>query len=69
MSLKIIIFVLNITKEEQKDDNNIKVTLKKTKSNEKIKVNANNDNQKLKVNKIKKVVSPDRSRIKRNKKQ
>ena len=56
------------TKEEKKDDNNIKVTLKKIKSKEKIKVNVNNDKQKLKVNRINKVVSPDRSRIKRNKK-
>ena len=56
------------TKEEKKDDNNIKVTLKKIKSKEKIKVNINNDKQKLKVNKINKVVSPDRSRINRNKK-
>jgi len=58
------------TKEEKKDDNdtNIKVTLKKVKSKENIKVNIINNNQKLKVNKINKAVSPDRNRIKRNKK-
>ena len=55
------------SREEKKDDDNIKVTVRTMKTHENIKVNLNNNNQKLKVNKIKKVVSPDRNRIKRNK--
>ena len=52
----------NVSKE------NIKRELINFSSRKNSKVNINNDKQKLKVNKINKVVSPDRSRIKRNKK-
>jgi hypothetical protein len=52
------------SKEEKKDEEKITVTLKKGKSTENLMVGTNT-NKKLKVNRI---TSPDRNRIKRNKK-
>ena len=52
------------SKEEKKDEEKITVTLKKGKSTENLMVETNT-NKKLKVNRV---TSPDRNRIKRNKK-
>ena len=52
------------SKEEKKDEEKITVTLKKGKSTENLMVGTNT-NKKLKVNRV---TSPDRNRIKRNKK-
>ena len=52
------------SKEEKKDEEKITVTLKKGKSTENLTVGTNT-NKKLKVNRV---TSPDRNRIKRNKK-
>ena len=57
------------SKEEKKEEEKIAVSLKKQKSYENIKINSDNTgtdiNKKLKVNRV---MSPDRNRIKRNKK-
>ena len=57
------------SKDEKKEEEKIAVSLKKQKSYENIKINSDNTgidiNKKLKVNRV---MSPDRNRIKRNKK-